>query len=124
MSWENAFKTGTELVLATSSKKGDPNANIVISLGFVDNKLLVADCQMNITIKNLQSNNKICVIPKNYSEGYYRVKGSVEILNSGKYFDICTKGNKQFPVKNAILIDIKEVFDLDKLKVIQIRKIK
>ena len=109
MDWKTNFKERQELVLATCSKNGRPNANIVISLGFVDNKLLVADCQMKTTLKNLKENPKICVVGK-----YCRLKGTVEIFSSGKYFDICVEKSKDYTVKNAILITAKEVFDLDK----------
>ncbi|MDI6603435.1 MAG: pyridoxamine 5'-phosphate oxidase family protein [Patescibacteria group bacterium] len=111
MEWEDNFKEGKELILATCSKKCIPNANIVISLGFVDDKLLVANCQMKTTIKNLKENQNICVVG-----GYVRLKGTVEIFSSGKYFDLCVKKNKDYTVKNAILITVNEVFDLDKVQ--------
>ena len=115
MTWKKFFKEGKELVLATCSKDANPNANIVISLGFKDDKLLIADCQMATTIKNLNENKKIVVIG-----GYYRIRGSVEIFTSGKYFDICTKilsaQDKSLKMKNAILVTVKEVFDLGKIK--------
>jgi len=57
MTWKNTFKKGQELVLATNSDNGFPNANIVISLGFIDDKLLIANAQMNTTIKNLNQIN-------------------------------------------------------------------
>jgi len=110
MTWKSNFEKGKEVVLATSSKDNIPHANIVISLGFVNNKLLVADCQMNNTIKNLKDNQNICVIG-----GYIRLKGEVEIFSSGRYFDLCTKNNSDYKVNNAILITIKEVFDLNKV---------
>jgi len=110
MTWKSNFEKGKEVVLATSSKDNIPNANIVISLGFVDDKLLVADCQMSNTIKNLKENQNICVVG-----GYFRIKGNVEIYSSGKYFDLCVKDNSDYKVNNAILITIKEVFDLDKV---------
>ena len=111
MDWKDNFKKGKEIILATSSKDDMPNANIVISLGFVDGKLLVADCQMNNTIKNLKENPNICVIG-----GYIRLEGTVEIFSSDKYFDLCVNENKDYEVKNAILISVKEIFDLDKVK--------
>ncbi|MDO8260319.1 MAG: pyridoxamine 5'-phosphate oxidase family protein [Candidatus Magasanikbacteria bacterium] len=115
MSWKNNFEKGQELVLSTCGKNCEPNANVVISLGFYDDKLLIADAQMNTTIKNLLENNKICVFAK--MEGlYYRINGDVEIFNSGKYYDICSENDKQYPAKNAILISVTEVFDLDKGK--------
>jgi hypothetical protein len=110
MTWKSNFKKGKEIVLATSSKNNIPNANIVISLGFVDDKLLVADCQMSNTIKNLKENQNICVVA-----GYIRIKGKVEIYSSGKYFDLCVKDNSDYKVNNAILISIDQVFDLDKV---------
>ena len=109
--WKENFKERKELILTTSSKDGKPNANIAISLGFVDNKLLVADCQMVITIKNLKENPKICVVG-----GYYKLKGRVEIFSSGKYFNLATQKTQDFKVKNAILITVEEVYDLDKVK--------
>ena len=114
MNWKNHFKEGKEIILATSSKNGVPNANIVISLGFVDDKLLVANCQMKTTIKNLKENQDICIVG-----GYFRIKGKVEIFSSGKYFDMCVQKSKGYSVKDAILITIDEVFDLDKVKVVQ-----
>ena len=115
MSWKNVFKKGQELVLSTCSKNCEPNLNVVISLGFYNDKLLVANAQMNTTIKNLSENKKICVYSKDNSQ-YIRIKGNVEIINSGKYYDICVNADKEHPVKNAILISIEEVFDLDNVK--------
>lgn len=107
--WKSNFEKGKELILATSSCTNLPNANVVMSLGFVDKKLLIADCQMSNTIKNLQENKYICILG-----GYFRIKGTVEIFSSGKFFDLCVKDNSNYKVNHAILISIKEVFDLDK----------
>ncbi|HAT74011.1 MAG: hypothetical protein US30_C0008G0017 [Candidatus Moranbacteria bacterium GW2011_GWF2_36_839] len=114
MNWKNNFKKGKEIILATSSKKGMPNANVVISRGFIDGKLLLADCQMDKTIKNLQENRNICVIG-----GYIRLKGVVKIFSSGKYFKLCIVKEGDYKVKNAILVTIKEIFDLDKVKILK-----
>lgn len=114
MSWQNVLKKGQELVPSTCSSEREPHSNIVISLGFYDGKLLVADAQMVTTIKNLSENNKICVVAKDKGL-YYRAKGTVEIFSSGKYFDICKNADKKYPARNAILITINEVFDLDKV---------
>jgi predicted pyridoxine 5'-phosphate oxidase superfamily flavin-nucleotide-binding protein len=115
MNWKDCFKEGKELVLATSSSKGKPNANIVISLGFLDNKLIVADCSMVTTINNLIENPRICVIG-----GYFKIIGKVEILSSGKYFDKCVKivasQDKTLKVKNVIAINVEDIFDLEKVK--------
>ena len=115
MIWKSNFEKGKELILATSSKASIPHANIVISLGFVDDKLLVADCQMDNTIKNLRENQNICVVG-----GYFRIKGTVEIFSSGEYFELCEKENSDYEVKNAILITVKEVFDLGEVALIKL----
>jgi predicted pyridoxine 5'-phosphate oxidase superfamily flavin-nucleotide-binding protein len=120
MNYQNVFKKGQELFLSTCSTDCEPHANIVISLGFHDDKLLVADAQMSNTIKNLSENRKICVIAKR--DGLYcRIKGTVEIFNSGKYFDICKNADEEHPVRNAILITVNEVFDLDKVEIIDLK---
>ena len=113
ISWKNNFKEGKKLILATSSKDGVPNSNIVISCGFSDDKLLVADCQMVTTIKNLKENPKICVIG-----GNLRLKGSVKIFSSGKYFEMCVRKVKGYAVKNALVVEAKEIFDLNKVKAV------
>lgn len=53
MVWKDALKEGQELVLATCSKNSKPNANVVISNGMVDSKLLISDCMMSTTFKNI-----------------------------------------------------------------------
>lgn len=107
MTWKENFEKGKEIILCSCSDN-EPNANIVISLGFCDDKLIVSDIQMKKTIENLQKNNMICVIG-----GYFRLKGSVEIFNSGKYYDFCCANSDGYPVKHAIIISIDDVYDLD-----------
>ena len=113
MNWKENFEEGKELVLVTSSNCGKPNANIVISLGFVDNKLMIADCYMFTTINNLKENPRICVVG-----GYFKTVGTAEILNSGKVFDkavdIVASQDETLKIKNIILVNIEEVFDLNK----------
>jgi hypothetical protein len=47
-------------------------------------------------------------------------KGKVKIFSSGKYFNLCTRKNGKYVAKNAVLISVDEVFDLDKVKGISI----
>lgn len=111
MDWEQNFSLGKEIILATSSKNNIPNAIIAISLGIEENNLLVADCQMKNTLKNLKENNNIAIIG-----GYYKIKGTAKLETKGKYFDICQEKTKSMKVKTAIIINIDEVYDLDKTK--------
>ena len=55
---ERCFQEGVELVLSTCSPSCEPNADIVISLGFVDGRLLIADSQMNTRPEKPQVNEE------------------------------------------------------------------
>lgn len=110
---KNCFKEGKEILICSASKKGQPNGIIVISLGFVDGKLLIADCQMKKTITNLKENNNVCVVC-----GYLKIVGNTKIFSKGKYFDIATKKSKGYKVKHAIVITPKKLIDLDKIKIL------
>jgi len=110
MVWKDKFKEGSELILATSSKKGEPNAIIAVSLGFMDDKLIFADCHMNNTIKNLKENPLISVVG-----GYYRLNGTVELFQEDKYFDYCVEKSEGYTVKNALVVKVNSVFELDKM---------
>lgn len=115
--WRENFKQGRELVLATSSLNGKPNANVVVSLGFIGEKLLVADCLMKTTIDNLKSNPRISVV-----SGKYKINGVVEIFSSGGYFDECVQRSAKISsdkVRNAILIDSENIFDLYKANLLK-----
>lgn len=64
-------------------------------------------------IGKYKKNNKI-VLTVGYNKEYYRLKGKAQIYSSGKYLDLAySKSNPPMP-KSALLISIKEVFDLDK----------
>ncbi|MDO8638004.1 MAG: pyridoxamine 5'-phosphate oxidase family protein [Candidatus Daviesbacteria bacterium] len=113
MNWENALQSGQEIILATSSKNGEPHAIVVISYGILDGKLLIGVCQMKTSLENLQENNLVSMVAK-YNEEYYRIEGQVDIQSSGKYFEVVLKiSEPPLPVK-VLVIAIKEVFDLDK----------
>ncbi|MFH1430900.1 MAG: pyridoxamine 5'-phosphate oxidase family protein [Nanoarchaeota archaeon] len=115
MDWKESFKEGKELVLSTCSNSKKPNANIVLSLGFLEDNLMIADCQMETTIKNLRENPKICVIG-----GYFKILGTVKIFSTGGIFNKCSKivasQDKTIKAKNIINISVEEVFDLDEGK--------
>jgi hypothetical protein len=115
MTWKIALQKGHEIILASSSKKCNPRAIVVISLGFVDNELLIGACQMKITLENIRENNRVSIVTK-YKNEYYRIDGNATIYSSGKYFDIALERSKPPLPKHVVVVDIKEVYDLDKLK--------
>lgn len=117
MEWKEYFSIMEELILATASKKGEPNAIVVISMGLEKDKLIIADCQMDKTIKNIKENNKVAIV-----SNYHRILGTAEIFKSGKYYDICVEECEGYEVKNAVVVDIESVFNLDKLEVVYEKK--
>ena len=52
---------------------------------------------------------------------YLRLKGVVELHDKGEYFEIAKKRNEgtKFEVKCAIVIEAKDIFDLDKVEVVR-----
>ena len=115
MSWKQATQEGQEIILATSSKENTPHAIIVISLGLLNDKLLIGACLTKTSLENIKNNNRVSLVAK-YKNEYYRIDGWAKIYCTGKYLDITYKKSKPPMPKAAILIDIREVFDLDKQK--------
>jgi len=110
MSWKDALKERQNIVLATSSKDGNPRAIVVVSLGFIEGKLLIGACQMRKSFENIKENNKVSIGAIKDNE-YYRIDGIATIYSEGKYLEIAIKKSNPPLPKAAILIDIKEVFD-------------
>lgn len=106
-----------ELVLATYSEESGPHAIVVASQGFVDDKLLINACQMRTTLLNLEKDNRVSVVAMN-SGKYLRLKGLAELHKDGKYFETAKERNKGPATKCAIVIEAKEIFDLDKVEVV------
>jgi predicted pyridoxine 5'-phosphate oxidase superfamily flavin-nucleotide-binding protein len=86
---------------------------MVVSLGFVDDRLLIGACLMKKSLDNIKENNKVSIVVIKDNE-YYRVDGVATIYSEGEYLDTAIqKSNPPLP-KAAILVDIKEIFDLGK----------
>lgn len=113
MSWKTALRKGGEIILATCSDK--PRAIVVISLGFENEKLLIGACHMKMTLRNIRDNGRVSVVAMRDKE-YYRIDGKAEIHSSGRYFDAAVKRSEPPLPRHAIVIAVKEVFDLDKAK--------
>jgi len=115
MSCKKAISQGQEIILATSSKIGNPRAIVVISLGLFNKKLLIGACQMKRSLKNIKENTRVSIVAK-YKNEYYRINGRAKIYSSGKFFEIALKRSEPPLPHHAITINIIEVFDLDKIK--------
>jgi len=115
MSWKESLKERNKIILATSSRKGEPHAITVLSLGLVDEKILIGNCLMRTSIKNIRDNNLVSIVA-NDGETYYRIEGRAEEYSSGKYLDLANEKSKPPMPKTALMIEIKEVFDLSNQK--------
>jgi uncharacterized pyridoxamine 5'-phosphate oxidase family protein len=120
MDWKEIFKEGVELVLATYSEESGPHAIVVASQGFARGKLLINACQMQTTLANLKKNNRVAVVAMN-SGKYLRLKGTAELHKDGKYFEIAKERNMGPATKCAIVIEAKEIFDLDKVEAVSLQ---
>jgi len=110
---------GKIVQLATVSKKGKPNCICVEANKVIGNSILITDNQMEITFKNLMKNNKVALVIYNPKKNYaYQFKGIAKYFSSGKYFNLVKKlpANKDFSPKGAILIKVKEIYDLNEVK--------
>ena len=119
MSFQEAILHREPLVFSTVTKSGKPHSNVMLSLGMVDEKILIGLCFLNTTFENLQANNSVCLITCG-DKGYFRIKGKVEMFKTGKYFDLAISLSKPPLPKMAVLVSIDEVFDLSAGNIVEL----
>lgn len=102
---------------ATSTADGTPN---VVPIGFarpMDSKtIMIVDNYMNKTRKNLENNPKASLVPRDASKCPYQFKGTVEVVESGKYFDEAVDWVKSVSSKHApkavVLLKVEEIYSV------------
>ena len=80
-------------VAATADRNGMPNASFKGSLQVLDDEhLIYADIFSEKTRKNLQENNKICIVVADHKNMVgYQFKGEAELLDQGELYDkVCS----------------------------------
>jgi predicted pyridoxine 5'-phosphate oxidase superfamily flavin-nucleotide-binding protein len=113
----NAIEKDNLVFLATATTNGTPN---VVPIGFarpIDNKtIMIVDNFMNKTRKNLEDNPKTALVVRDASKAPYQFKGTVEIVESGKYFDEAvdwaTSVMSQLSPKAAVLFKVEEIYSV------------
>lgn len=116
MGFNEILEKGKVVCFTTASKEGKPNS-IYAEAWLFEGKILIVDCHMEKTFKNLQENNQVTVAVENGKE-WYQIKGNAEYSTSGKYFEKAkeiVKGT-EYTAKGAVAISIQEVWDLDNRK--------
>jgi len=112
MSWKQALRERSVLFFGTSSKKGTPRVIPVVSLGMIDDQLLIGACLMGVSLKNLLENPQVSIVVKE-DDAYFRIQGKVRLYKKGSYFDTAVaKSNPPLP-KAALLVTIHEVVDIN-----------
>ena len=113
----DAIEKDNVVFLATATADSTPN---VVPIGFarpIDNKtIMIVDNYMNKTRKNLEKNPKASLVVRDASKAPYQFKGTVEIVESGKYFDEAvdwaTSVMSQLAPKAAILLKVEEIYSV------------
>ena len=113
----DAIEKNNIVWLATANKNDRPN---IVPIGLakpLDNEtvLLVANF-MNKTFENLKNNPQAAIAVSNVTECPYQFKGSIEIHESGKYFEDAVEWAKsvmaQLNPKAAVLLKIEEIYSV------------
>jgi len=103
--------------VSTVTKEGEPHLAPTCFVKTEDNdKLLIGVSFMSKTALNVKNGSRVAVGNAVYPNGYM-IKGSGEILNSGKYFeDFKERINKRYggkiKPKAALLVKVEEVYHL------------
>ena len=108
-----AIKDGKPFSLATASKKGKPNVVYVGYLKIINNQtVLIADNYFKKTKKNILENPQIAFVVLDEKAGSYQLKGRVQYLTKGKYYDEVQEWcSKVHPRKGAVIVHVKEVYN-------------
>ena len=114
---KDAIEKDNVVFFATATPDGVPN---VVPIGFArpidDNTILIVDNYLNKTRKNLEKNPKASLVVRDASKAPYQFKGTVEIVESGKYFDDAvdwaTSVMSQLAPKAAVLLKVEEIYSV------------
>jgi predicted pyridoxine 5'-phosphate oxidase superfamily flavin-nucleotide-binding protein len=114
---KDAIEKDNVVFLATATPEGVPN---VVPIGFArpieNDTILIVDNFLKKTRKNLEDNPKASLVVRDASKAPYQFKGSVEIVESGKYFDQAvdwaTSVMSQLAPKAAILLKVEEIYSV------------
>ena len=113
----DAIEKDNVVFFATATEDGTPN---VVPIGFArpidDKTIMIVDNYMNKTHKNLENNPKASLVLRDASACPYQFKGTVEIIEEGKYFDEAVDWAKsvmsQLAPKAALLLKVEEIYSV------------
>ncbi len=103
--------------ISTVTEEGEPHLAPVCFVKPIDkDKLLIGVSFISKTASNIKNGSRVAIGNAVYPNGYM-VKGSGEVMNSGKYFeDFKERINKRFggkiKPKAALLVSVEEVYHM------------
>jgi len=103
--------------ISTVTEDGDPHLAPVCFVKSIGNdKLLIGVSFISKTVSNIKNGSRVAVGNAVYPNGYM-IKGSGEVIDSGKYFDdFKERINKRFgskiKPKAALLVSVEEIYHL------------
>ncbi|OPY28175.1 MAG: Pyridoxamine 5'-phosphate oxidase [Methanobacterium sp. PtaU1.Bin242] len=105
------------VVFLSTCSDNTPN---VVPIGFarpIDNEhILLVDNYMNKTRENLEKNPRASLVLRDASKCPYQFKGTVEIFESGKYFDDAvdwaTSVMSKLSPKAAVVLKVEEIYSV------------
>jgi predicted pyridoxine 5'-phosphate oxidase superfamily flavin-nucleotide-binding protein len=102
--------------VSTVTKDGDPHLAPVCFVKAIGNdKLLIGVSFISKTASNIKNRSRVAVGNAVYPDGYM-IKGSGEVMDSGKYFDdFKERINKRFSGKKpkaVLLVSVEEIYHL------------
>ena len=108
------FVEGRILYLATADENGKPNLVCVEGNKLVGKTIVFTNNAFNKTQRNLKQNKKVSLVLTN-GKKYFQAKGIAKLYSKGNWFDLVKSlpVNKGLYPKAAVLVEIRELFDLD-----------
>jgi len=99
------------VALSTISKECKPYVIAVASVKVKDDKIIVTDNYMGITLDNLKNNPHVSLVVWDKDWKGYNIQGKAEYFDKGIFLDFVKslKENKDEPCKGAIIIEINDI---------------
>lgn len=100
---------------STVDKNNKPHSIAVAYTKVIGNKVVITNCYMSETLKNLKINNNVAIVVWNRdwekaSVGF-ELRGKAKYYKSGEWFNFVENlpENKDYDVKGAIVVDVNKV---------------
>jgi predicted pyridoxine 5'-phosphate oxidase superfamily flavin-nucleotide-binding protein len=104
------------VVALTSVNKNNTPRNIAVAYVKVkDNKIVITANYMNTTLKNIRNNPNVSMVVWDNNGKGYRIDGITDYFDSGEWYEFVKsmKENKNEPCKGALVVDVREVKNLN-----------